>query len=409
MKRWLSLARNERGNVLAIVIAMLTVLFLISGVAMDLGHAISVKADLQRAFDAGALAGAARLALDPTDLSAVRTAAQSWAAQNPYSGGALGGGTGLTTPVDNSGNVKTGLWSGGAWTPAITPPAGVNLNAVRCQWTTTVQTSFLGLLGIPLSVSGLSTAAVGPPARPCPTCAVLPLGLPQCGFTSGGSEGCGTLVWSDKVNGSVVWANLNPANSANNSDISSEMVTASAGQPPDSSWNLRAGLDINVTNGDVGYGGTYNALGRFGGPCGANQSCGQFVTKYNASSPIQIKTTGGAEIYNGQGWEMVVPILDMSATGCNQSGSGTLKILTWTYFVMVQFINGGDCTVNNNGYNGYAPWRERCNNAAMGGTASGAPNVNVVYGYYNCKHMDSPPTLEPGPVAATSTQPRLVQ
>jgi Flp pilus assembly protein TadG len=408
MRRWLSSARNERGNVLAIVIATLAVLLTFSGVAMDVGHAIAVRADLQRAFDAGALAGAARLAVDPTDLTAVRTAATNWAAQNPYAGGSLS----LTTSSDNSGNVKTGLWSGGAWTPAITPPAGVNLNAVRCQWTAPVQTSFLGLLGITtLNVTGLSTAAVGAPALPCPGCAVLPLGLPQCGFTTGGSEGCGTLIWSDKVGGSVVWANLDTTSmGAPSSAVSDQIATASAGQPPSSSWNLRAGQYLNVTSGDLGYGSVFNALGRFEGPCGSNQSCGQFVTKYNASSPIPIKTTGGTEIYNGKGWEMVVPILDMSGSGCNQTGSGNLKILTWTYFVVVQFINGGKCTVNNNGYNGEAPWRSRCDNAVMGGTASSSsPSLNVVYGYYNCKHMDSPSTLEPGPVAATATQPKLVQ
>jgi hypothetical protein len=287
----------------------------------------------------------------------------------------------------------------------------VNLNAVRCQWTAPVQTSFLGLLGIStLNVSGLSTAAVGPPRTPCPGCAVLPLGLPQCGFTSGGSQGCGTLVWSDKVGGSVVWANLDTTQaSVNNSDVQGQMDRAFLGDAPLSSWDLRAGNNLYATNGGVGYGGTFNALGRFEGPCGSNTSCGQFVTKYNASSPIQVKTTGGTEIYNGKAWEMVVPILDMSASGCSPSGSGQLKILTWTYFVMVQFINGGKCTVNNDGYNGDAPWRARCDNAVMGGTGSGVPNVNVVYGYYNCKHMDSPPTFEPAPVAATATEPKLVQ
>ena len=89
MKRWLSLARNERGNVLAIVIAMLTVLLLISGVAMDMGRVIAVRAELQRALDASALAGAGNL--DPsqgsTIPSGVRSNAVSYAAANQYSGG----------------------------------------------------------------------------------------------------------------------------------------------------------------------------------------------------------------------------------------------------------------------------------------------------------------------------------
>ena len=406
LARFKSSIRGERGNVLVIVLSTLVVLFAFSGVAIDIGHVIAVKTQLQTAFDAGALAGAAQLAIDSSNLTAVRTTASTYAAANFFAGGTPT----LSTPSDNSGNVKTGMWSGGTWTPAVTPPAGFMLNAVRCQWTAPVSTAFLGLIGITsINVSGFSTAALSGPATPCPGCAVLPLGLPQCGFTTGGSQGCGTLVWSDKAGGSVVWANLNPSQPANFNDFGDQIDTAYAGNGVDPSWNLNAGQFLNTTNSDVGAGGVLNDLAKVTGCPGGAASCGQFVTKYNASTPIQIKTSNGTEIYNGRGWEVVVPILDMSASACSPSGASSLKILTWTYFVVVQFINGGKCTVNNPGYSGEAPWRARCDNAAMGGTASSAPNVNILYGYYNCRHMDSPTTTEPSPIAGLATQPKMVQ
>jgi hypothetical protein len=262
-----------------------------------------------------------------------------------------------------------------------------------------------------INVTGAATAAFGSPATPCAGCAVLPLGLPGCSFGYGASQGCGYLVYTDLVGGSTVWANLNGTN-ANNNDIGNQVATAYSGGAPDPSWNLNAGSNLETTNGDVGYGNMFNNLGRVTGCPGGAASCGQFVDKYNASAanPFTIKKTDSSQstAYEGQGWEVVVPILDMSGTGCNQTGSGSLRILTWTYFVLVQFINGGKCTVNNPGYNGEAPWKARCDNAAMGGTAATASNVNIVYGYYNCRHMDSPSTAQPAPMAAFS-RPKVVQ
>jgi Flp pilus assembly protein TadG len=396
---------GERGNVLSIVIATVTILFVFSGVAIDIGHVIAVKHQLKTAMDAGALAGSAQLSLDTDNLSAARATASSYAAKNFFAGGFPS----LTTTGDNSGNVKTGLWNGTTWTPATTAPSGQVLNAVRCQWNAPVTTSFLGLLGLSsINVSGSSTAAFGSPATPCPGCAVMPIGLPGCAFNYGQSQGCGYLVWSDLVNGTTVWANLNGTN-ANASDITSQVASAYNGSAPDSNWNLNAGSYLQTTNGDVGYGSMWNNLAKVTG-CGSQPSCGQFVTKYNesAANPITVDQANGTTVYTGQGWEVVVPILNMAGTNCNQTGSGNLQILTWTYFVIVQVINGGKCTVNNPGYAGYAPWRARCDNSAMGGTASTAPNVNLIYGYYNCRHMDSPSTAVPAPMASFS-RPKIVQ
>ena len=407
-KRPLRLRLGERGNVIAIVLATLTILFIFSGVAIDIGHAIAVKHQLKTAMDAGALAGAAQLSVDTSDLNTARATGASFANKNYTAGGNLA----LTTTAgDNTGAVKTGIWDGTTYTASTTPPTGNVLNAVNCQSTVPVATSFLGLLGFStINVTGSATAAFGSPATPCAGCAVLPLGLPGCSFGYGASQGCGYLVYSDLVNGSTVWANLNGSN-ANNNDIGDQVTTAYNGGAPDSNWNLNAGANLQTTNGDVGYGNMFNNLGRVTGCPGGAASCGQFVTKYNesAANPFTIKNTDNSQtVYQGQGWEVVVPILDMSGTGCNQTGSGNLRILTWTYFVLVQFINGGKCTVNNPGHNGNAPWRSRCDNAAMGGTAATAANINVVYGYYNCRHMDSPSTAQPAPMAAFS-RPKVVQ
>lgn len=418
--RWLErpfrMSLGERGNVLTIVLATLTILFIFSGVAIDIGHIIAVKHQLKTAMDAGALAGAAQLSFNTDDLTSARSTASTYAAKNFFAGGFPT----LTTAGDNSGNVKTGLWDGTTWTPATTAPTGQVLNAVRCQWNAPVTTSFLGLLGFStINVSGASTASFGSPATPCQGCAVMPIGLPGCAFGYGQSQGCGYLVYSDMVNGSTVWANLNGSN-ANNNDITAQVAAAYDGTAVDSGWNLTAGTFLQTTNGDVGYGNMWNNLGKVTGCQGGAASCGQFVTKYNesASNPITVEKTDGTTVYQGQGWEVVVPILNMAGSNCNQTGSGNLQILTWTYFVIVQVVNGGKCTVNNPGYTAQgqllplpeAPWRLRCDNADQGGLLppNTAPNVNLIYGYYNCRHMDSPSTAVPAPMAAFS-RPKIVQ
>jgi Flp pilus assembly protein TadG len=417
-KRVLNLSHGDRGNVFVIVLATLTVLFMFSGLALDIGHIIAVKHQLKTAMDAGSLAGASYLSLDPQSTSnqdAARATASSYAGKNMLAGGAPT----LSAPNDNSGNVKTGLWNGSAWTAATTAPSGSVLNAVRCEWNAPVTPAFLGLFGFStINVKGTGISAYGSPATPCAGCAVMPIGLPGCAFGYGASQGCGYLVWSDMTNGSTVWANLN-GTSANNNDIGNQVASAYAGDAPSSDWNLNAGTFLQTTNGDVGYGNMWNNLGRVVG-CGSAPSCGQFVTKYNesASNPFTIKSTDASQTtkYQGQGWEVVVPILDMAGSGCNQTGAGNLRILTWTYFVIVQVVNGGKCTVNNEGWpstapvDERAPWKARCDNAGLGGTALAgtAPNVNLIYGYYNCRHMDSPSTATPAPMAAFS-RPTIVQ
>src|SRR5947207_8735702 len=102
MRRWLSSALGERGNILAMVIFMLTTILAFSGIAVDIGRVIAVKAELQRAVDAGALAGAAKLGFNSTPFPIARNAAVAWANANPWSGG--------QTALNPNNNVQFGVW-----------------------------------------------------------------------------------------------------------------------------------------------------------------------------------------------------------------------------------------------------------------------------------------------------------
>src|SRR5437762_407835 len=136
MKRLLSLLLQEqRGNVLALTICMLAVMLAFSGVAVDIGRAMSAKAELQRAFDAGSLAGAATLG-DSTTFPTAGSAAATWANQNTYRGGAPA----LAWSADNSGTVKVGVWNttSKSWSSSLVPVGGIPGSAVRCPWNGTV-------------------------------------------------------------------------------------------------------------------------------------------------------------------------------------------------------------------------------------------------------------------------------
>src|SRR2546423_3128466 len=223
MRRWLSAALGERGNVLAMVIFMLTTILAFSGVAVDIGRVIAVKAELQRAVDAGALAGAAQLGFNSVPFPTARTAAVTWANKNPWSGG--------PTTLDPNNNVQFGVWGSGTWTDWDGTEIGTNgaiyVNAVRCSgWSATVPTLFLGLIGKPtISVSAFSTALSNPPSPPPPGEPVEPFALPICKFNNNGSSGCGALVAID-TNG---WVDL--TGNGNSNLIDSQLVNAADGAP----------------------------------------------------------------------------------------------------------------------------------------------------------------------------------
>ncbi len=76
---------NERGSVLLFTTAMLVLLLVFGGLAIDLTYFGSVRRELQRSMDAAALAGAGNLGFDDTAFPAAREASQTYAGMNGYS------------------------------------------------------------------------------------------------------------------------------------------------------------------------------------------------------------------------------------------------------------------------------------------------------------------------------------
>ena len=120
---------DESGAVAAMFAICLTMIVAIAAVVIDLGHAYVVKREVQKAAEAGALAGARALALDPAqanglainlDWTYARTQATS-AVQKNYANGAIL--TNFNTDADLA-KVQSGYWDM-RWTKD-TAPANLN-------------------------------------------------------------------------------------------------------------------------------------------------------------------------------------------------------------------------------------------------------------------------------------------
>ena len=120
---------DQSGAVGVIFAVCLTVMVGIAAVVIDLGHAYVVKREIQKAAEAGALAGARALALDPTKTNGLATSL-NWsygktqatnAVQQNYANGALL--NNFNTDNDLA-KVQAGYWDI-RWTTA-TAPANLN-------------------------------------------------------------------------------------------------------------------------------------------------------------------------------------------------------------------------------------------------------------------------------------------
>ena len=120
---------DQSGSVGIIFALCLTMMVGIAAVVIDLGHAYVVKREIQKATEAGALAGARALALDPTKANGLaislnwsngKTQATNAVQQNYVNGALL---TNFNTEGDLA-KVQAGYWDT-RWTKA-TAPANLN-------------------------------------------------------------------------------------------------------------------------------------------------------------------------------------------------------------------------------------------------------------------------------------------
>lgn len=409
--------RNERGTAVLLALGFMVFLLAVGGFAIDLAYQMSATGEVERSMEAAALAGAGKLWFNSSVFPTVRSWAQDYAGFNPLHNPPNGQiDLDLNDGNDPNGDIVLGIWDGNArsFTPSLD---GTRVNAVRCQWNTTVPTSFLRVLGInSLPVSAQAVAWAPQPLTPPQTGCSVPIGLSSCFFNTGGSEnssvGCGATVTfissseqSAVSSNSAAWISTCAGCNVNQPSVTSAINDAGS----DNCSNvLETGDEVGANNGMLQP--SFNAL------------YNNFKQKYQAAvssgTTYEVYMQDGETLsYSGPGWEVYVPVINTGSSCPPGPISGTHQIVGWTRMVMTQVVNqGGDCAVNNDWKRneGGNAWDSRC--GSCGGEPCGANTGGQVvqalrgaYGYYDCTQWEAAPAPTPGPISALADRLRLVQ
>ena len=392
--------RNQQGSILLFTtILVVPLMIILAGLAMDMAYFGTVDDELQRAMDAAALAGAGKLGFDSSVFPTVRSFAQSYASANRYKVGTIS--LGLNTGNAPDGNIVLGIWSGGTFTPSLD---GSKVNAVRCQYSTTVPTSFLKLVGITSLASAVQAVAIAnPPVTPGCGTPILPIAVVPCAFYDAGtgafnnSNGCGTgLTWisSNKIcNGSpgssqscntAAWASLDGSNWTN-AQVQSAISNAGSANPT-CNVTVGTGQSTYTDNGMVQP--TFNLLRDTFTAKRTSTLAGGNVTR--ADGTVAYQASWG-------GWETGVMLV---STPCPPGPIvGQKQILTFSKFVVTQiFDQNSGCVVTPN-----------MDPQAAAYCSTSDPSLRAVFGYFRCDQLGQVATLDPVPRAALAQKLRLVR
>lgn len=395
---------NQHGSALLFTTVMLVLLLIFGGIATDITYVGSVKRELQRSMDAAALAGAGNLGFDATVFPAARSAAQNYANLNGYSDPAAGSiSLNLNTANDPNGQIVLGIWDGANFAPSLD---GTQVNAVRCQFATTIPTSFLRLLGwLNLPIAAQAIAVSNPPLLPPDGTCVFPIALSGCAFTNAGafnSQGCGAPVTFISSSGKPPGTNA-----GTNTGAWANMCGTSTPSAP----QTRAAIE-SAANGTCN---TACNVPEAGTTIGTNNGMQQsvfdfleekFVEQFKPTVTHQVTDTNGNTTYNGPGWKVFVPVIE---TACPpQAINGPRRILGWTEMVITQvYDRGNGCAVSNPADTG--SWSLCPQPLNPSGPARADPNLRAVFGRYKCTVVDSIANRLPAPRSALATRLRLVQ
>jgi Flp pilus assembly protein TadG len=395
--RWL---RDQRGSILLFTTILAVPLMIIfGGLAMDLAYYGTVDDELQRAMDAASLAGAGKLGFDSSVFPTVRNFAQSYAAANQFKVGTIN--LNLNTANDPNGNIVLGIWNAGAFTPSLD---GSKVNAVRCQYSTTIPTSFLRLIGInDLATAAQAVAIANPPVTPGCSTPILPIAVVPCAFQDAGtgafnnSNGCGTgLTWissnktcdgspgSSQSCNSAAWASLDGSNWTQQQI--KDAITNAGSANPTCNVTVGSGQNTYTDNGMVQP--IFDLLKD------------TFTTKRTSTlAGGDILRADGTVAYQAGwgGWETGVALV---STSCPPGPiNGQKQILTFSKFVVTQiFDQNSQCVVTPN----MDPQA-----AAYCGTKD--PSLRAVFGYFRCDQLGEIATIDPVPRAALAQKLRLVR
>lgn len=399
--------RNQRGSILLFTTVLVVPLMLIvGGLALDLAYYGTVDDELQRAMDAAALAGAGKLGFDSSVFPTVRSFSQSYASINHFKTGTIT--LDLNTANNPDGNIVLGIWNAGTFTPSLD---GSKVNAVRCQYSTTVPTSFLRLIGInSLATAAGAVAIANPPVTPGCGTPILPIAVAPCAFQDAGtgafnnSNGCGTgITWISSSGGgsqntcnqpnapqtcnTAAWASLDGTSNPNPPYL--KPAIQNAGSPnPTCNVTVGSGQTTTIQNGMDNT--VFKTLRD------------TFVAERATQTPLpsgDVLKADGSVAYSAAngGWETGVMVVQSNCPP--QAMTGQRQILTYSKFVVTQiFDQGNGCVVSPN-----------TDPQAAAYCSTSHPNWRIVFGYFRCDQLGNMATLDPVPRAALAQKLRLVR
>ena len=259
---------NSRGAVAVMVALTMTVLLAMAAGALDIGHSLVARNELQNAADAGALAGARTLGLlyegmTPAamgtyqlpggDAGAIITAVQSTAVLNAAAG---------VNVTVNAGDVQIGLWSSATrtFTPTVNQPRSVRVTTRRDGTANGPISTFLArVIGITsINVNAVATAELTAIGSTPPAALNLPVSISQLFFSQ---YGCGDSIMLYPSNGNpqscAGFTTFDQAPSNNNAmrNIINGMIDGSYTTPPTTAGTTQ----LQFINGTLSNG-TWNAL-----------------------------------------------------------------------------------------------------------------------------------------------------
>jgi len=251
---------NSRGAVAVMVAIMLTVLLAMAAAALDIGHALVARNELQNSADAGALAGARALGilyegmtpaamgtyqLSGGDAATITTAVQTTAVLNAAAG---------VNVTVNAGDVQIGLWNSATrtMTPTVNQPRSVRVITRRDGTANGPISTFLaGVIGMTsMNVRAVATAELTAIGSTPPAALDLPVAISQLFFTQ---YGCGDSIMLYPSNGNpqscagFTTFDQTPSNNAAMLAIINGMINGSYQTPSTTAGTSQ----LNFTNGTL--------------------------------------------------------------------------------------------------------------------------------------------------------------
>jgi Flp pilus assembly protein TadG len=253
---------NDQQGVIAVTVALVvTVMLAMTALALDVGHALVARNQLQNASDAAALAGARALGVIYEGMSGSLTGytLTSGEVTNIVNAASVAGAdnqaAGVTVTV-NAADISVGIWNSATRTfaPTTVLPRAVRVTTRRDGTANGPISTFLASIigATSVSVTAVATAQLNPVSVMGPGDMDAPFGISEFFFNSG--FGCGdTIQFSPSVPGNpqtcAGWQafDISPPSANNMNGIVNGLINGTY-TPPSASAGLTT---LNFTNGNM--------------------------------------------------------------------------------------------------------------------------------------------------------------